>query len=86
MQPGDFEFSFEYDNYPMSFDEVIAGRALILAFDYTPRDEDDMISEGIHMAVFAKDDEEIEEISHLVEKKETQDFVDACYQYLETTE
>ena len=85
MTPQDFEYSFEYDNYPMSFDEVIAGRALILAFDYTPRDEDDMISEGIHMAVFAKDGEEIEEISHLVEKKEERDFVDACFKYLEET-
>ncbi len=86
MQPEDFEFSFEYDNYPSSFDEVIGGRQLILAFDYTPRDDADMVSEGIHMAVFAKDGDEIEEISHLVEEKETQDFVDACYQYLETTE
>lgn len=87
-QPKDYEFAFTPDVWPLSFDEVLGERELTLAFDYQPRDEVDMISEGIHMAVFAKreGDDEYEDISHLTDATEDKEFVKMCFEYLETTE
>lgn len=87
-KPSDYEFSFDCDCWPISFDEVLGERKLCIAFDYEPEDNGDMIREGIWMAVFARHDgnEEWEDITHLVEAKEHADFVQQCYDYLKETQ
>ena len=86
--PKNYEFAFTPNVWPLSFDEVLGERELTLAFDYQPRNEVDMIKEGIHMAVFAKreGDDEYEDISHLTDASEDKEFVKMCFEYLETTE
>jgi len=85
MNPKDYEYSFTPDSWPLSFDEVLGSRELCISFDYEPRDEVDMIKEGVHMAIFAKEesDTEWEDISHLTDKKEDKFFVKMCFDYLE---
>ena len=87
-QPRDYEFSFTPDVWPLSFDEVLGERELCIAFDYEPRDEVDMIKEGVHMAIFAKveGDDEYEDVSHLTDKEEDKYFVKMCFDYLEQTQ
>lgn len=84
-QPKDYEFAFTPDVWPLSFDEVLGEREFVIAFDYQPLDEVDMIKEGIHMAVFAKreGDDEYEEITHLLSNEEEADFVNECFNHLE---
>ena len=87
-QPKNYEYSFTPDNWPMSFDEVLGERELCVAFDYEAEDKHDMVKEGIHMAIFARHDgdEEWEEVSHLTSAKEDKEFVQMCFDYLETTQ
>lgn len=87
-KPSNYEYSFTPESWPMSFDEVLGDREICLAFDYEAEDRHDMVKEGIHMAIFARQDgdDEWEEVSHLTSAKEDKDFVQSCFDYLEQTQ
>ena len=84
-QPKDYEFCFTPFCWISSFDEVLGDREFVVAFDYEERDDHDMITEGIHMAVFAKHegDTAYEEITHLLSDEEEADFIKECFNHLE---
>lgn len=83
--PKNYEFCFTPSCWIASFDEVLGEREFVVAFDFDELNDADMITEGIHMAVFAKHDgdEDWEEITHLLSNEEEADFLNECFNHLE---
>lgn len=86
LQPEDCEFHFDASgDQPMSLDEVLGDRDLCVAFDYEPRDDEDMVREGYWPHAFSRGeaDTEWEEITHLLlSKAETDWLLDACVEHI----